>query len=75
MSTGQGPNIAIFYLFVNKKCHIFCYSFIFMKKQVTVTIGSVHQPLYIMSPTNNMKNMHVNDFRKKLRQPHTFNHF
>jgi hypothetical protein len=45
------------------------------KKQVTVIIGSMHRLLYILSPTNNMKNMHVNDFRKKLRQPHTFNHF
>jgi hypothetical protein len=54
-------------LFVNKKMsHILLLFYFHEKTQVTVTIGSVHRLLYIMSPTNNMKNMHVNDFRKKM---------
>jgi hypothetical protein len=53
-------------LFINKKMsHILLLFYFHEKKQVTVTIGSVHRLLYIMSPTNNIKNMHVNDFRKK----------
>ena len=55
-------------LFVNKKMsHILLLFYFHEKNQVTVTIGSMHRLLYILSPTNNMKNMHVNnDFRKKL---------
>ena len=45
--------------------HILLLFYFHEKKQVTVTIGSVHWLLYIISPTDNMKNMHVNDFRKK----------
>ena len=53
-------------LFVNEKMsHILLLFYCHEKNQVTVTIGSVHRLLCIMSPTNNMKNMHVNDFRKK----------